>query len=47
VRQNAAIAAVKAARAVQPYILELGHVDHAGRLRKGDFVLVSQETGKN
>ena len=40
------IAAAKAARAVQPYVLQLGHADRAGRLTKGDLVLVSQETAK-
>lgn len=41
------IAAAKAARAVQPYVLQLGHGDREGRLRKGDFVLVSQSSAKN
>ena len=41
------IAAAKAARAVQPYVLQLGHGDREGRLRKGDFVLVSQATAEN
>jgi plasmid maintenance system antidote protein VapI len=35
-------AAVRAARAVQPYVLRLGHGDCKNRVRKGDFVLVSQ-----
>lgn len=43
----AGIAAAKAARAVQPYVLQLSHVDREGRLTKGDLILVSQETGKN
>jgi transcriptional regulator with XRE-family HTH domain len=41
------IAAAKAARAVQPYVLKLGHGDREGRLRKGDFVLVSQAAAEN
>ena len=41
------IAAAKAARAVQPYVLQLGHGDREGRLRKGDFVLISQATAEN
>jgi hypothetical protein len=41
------VAAAKAARAVQPYVLQLGFDDREGRLKKGDFVLVSQSTAEN
>ena len=41
------VAAAQAARAVQPYVLQLGHGDRGGRLRKGDFVLISQATAEN
>jgi transcriptional regulator with XRE-family HTH domain len=36
------MAAAKAAQAEQPYVLQLGHDDREGRLKKGDLVLVSQ-----
>jgi hypothetical protein len=36
------IAAVKAAQSAQPYVLRFGNNDHAGRLKKGDHILVSQ-----
>jgi len=42
----AGIVAAKAARAILPYVLELGHSDREGRLRKGDLVLVSQGTAE-
>jgi transcriptional regulator with XRE-family HTH domain len=41
------IAAAKAAHAMQPYVLQLSHIDRGARLRKGDFILVSQQPGKN
>jgi hypothetical protein len=41
------VAAAKAALVVQPYVLQLGHGDREGRLRKGDFVLISQATAEN
>jgi hypothetical protein len=41
------IAAVKAARAVQPYVLQIGHDDPMHRLRKGDLVLISQAAVEN
>jgi transcriptional regulator with XRE-family HTH domain len=41
------VAAAKAAQVVQPYVLQLGHGDREGRLRKGDCVLVSQATADN
>jgi hypothetical protein len=41
------VAAAKAAQVVQPYVLQLGHGDREGRLRKGDLVLVSQATAVN
>lgn len=41
------VAAAKATQVVQPYVLQLGHGDRDGRLRKGDFVLVSQATAEN
>jgi hypothetical protein len=41
------IAAAKAALGVQPYILQLAYDDREGRLRKGDFVLISQATAEN
>jgi transcriptional regulator with XRE-family HTH domain len=40
------IAAAQAARAVQPYVLQLGHGDREGRLKKDDLVLVSQATAE-
>jgi transcriptional regulator with XRE-family HTH domain len=45
--QVSGVAAAKSARAVQPYVLQLDHGDREGRLRKGDFVLVSQATAEN
>jgi plasmid maintenance system antidote protein VapI len=40
-------AAARAGRADLPYVLQLGHGDRENRLRKGDFVLVSQAAAEN
>jgi transcriptional regulator with XRE-family HTH domain len=41
------IAATKAARAVQPYVLLIDHDERESGLRKGDLLLVSQATAEN
>jgi transcriptional regulator with XRE-family HTH domain len=41
------VAAAKAACAVLPFVLQLGHGDREGRLRKGDCILVTQTTAEN
>lgn len=41
------IVASQTARAVRPYVLQLGHCDREDRLGKGGFVLVSQTVAEN